>query len=291
VRRKRDAGGPVAAKSRRAARCGAGFGAGLGGTRRPGHRWHERAAAPDATKSGHVARSGASGGSGATAILVAAGAGKRLGTKGDKAFVAIGGRPLLLYSLVALERSPDVERTVVVVRRSAVRKSQALVKRFALRKVEAIVTGGRRRQDSVRNGLRFAGDCEYVLVHDAARPFLSQRLISKTMAACRRTGAAIAAEPVSDTVKKVNGGRVAMTIPRETLWLAQTPQAFRRELLEDAFKKWPDERDATDDASVLERAGKRIAIVRGESFNIKITCPADIILAESLLKSGKRLTG
>jgi len=222
------------------------------------------------------------------AIVVAAGRGKRLGGKGDKAFVNVAGRPLLLYSLLALESAPDVERTIVVVRRGAIRRCQALVKRFALRKVEAVVAGGRRRQDSVRNGLRFAGESGYVLVHDAARPFLSPRLVSRTMAECRRTGAAIAAEPASDTVKKVKRGRVTATVPRETLWLAQTPQAFRRELLERAFSKWPDRLDATDDAALLERAGIRVAVVPGDPFNIKITYPVDIVLAEALLKTGKR---
>ncbi len=221
------------------------------------------------------------------AILVAAGAGKRLGRKGEKAFAVVAGRPLIFYSLLALENAPDVERAIVVVRRGAVRRCQALVKSLALRKVEAVVAGGRRRQDSVRNGLRFAGDSEYVLVHDAARPFLSRRLVSRTMTACRRTGAAIAAEPASDTVKRVKGRRVTGTIPRQTLWLAQTPQAFRRELLERAFRKWPRGLDATDDAALLERAGMKVAVVPGDSFNIKITYPEDVVLAEALLKAGK----
>jgi 2-C-methyl-D-erythritol 4-phosphate cytidylyltransferase len=225
------------------------------------------------------------------AIVVAAGQGRRLGRKGDKAFVNVAGRPLLLYSLLALESAPDVERTIVVVRKGAVRRCQALVKRLGLRKVEAVVAGGRRRQDSVRNGLRLAGDSQYVLVHDAARPFLSRRLVSRTMAECRRTGAAIAAEPASDTIKRVKGGRVTATVPRETLRLAQTPQAFRRELLERAFKKWPDGLDATDDAALLERAGVRVAVVPGDSLNMKVTYPSDIVLAEALLKAGKKAEG
>ncbi len=207
--------------------------------------------------------------------------------KGDKAFTVVGGKPLLSYSLLALERSPEIERTVVVVRPSAVQRCRALVNRLALRKVEAVVAGGRRRQDSVRNGLLFACDSEYVLVHDAARPFLSRRLVSRTLAACRRTGAAIAAEPVSATVKSAKAGRVVATIPRETLWLAQTPQVFRRELLERAFEKWPAELEATDDAAVVERAGRKVALVPGDPFNIKITYPADVDLAEALLRTGR----
>jgi 2-C-methyl-D-erythritol 4-phosphate cytidylyltransferase len=111
------------------------------------------------------------------------------------------------------------------------------------------------------------------------------------MAACKRTGAAIAAEQASATVKRVKAGRVMETIPRETVWLAQTPQAFKRELLERAFKKWPPGLEATDDAALLERAGMRVAVVPGDSFNIKITYPADVVLAEALLETGKRSTG
>jgi 2-C-methyl-D-erythritol 4-phosphate cytidylyltransferase len=225
------------------------------------------------------------------AILVAAGAGKRLGRKGDKAFVKLAGRPLISYSLTALETAPDVERTIVVVRRGAVRRCRALVESLGLKKVEAVVAGGRRRQDSVRNGLGFASESEYVLVHDAARPFLSRSLVSRTMAACKRTGAAIAAEQASATVKRVKAGRVMETVPRETVWLAQTPQAFKREFLERAFKKWPPGLEATDDAALLERSGMRVAVVPGDPFNIKITYPADVVLAEALLKTGKRPTG
>ncbi len=222
---------------------------------------------------------------------MAAGAGKRLGGKVDKAFSPVGGKPLLFYSLAAMESAPDVERTIVVVRRAAVRRCQTLLKRLELRKVEAVVAGGRRRQDSVKNGLRFAGDSEYVLVHDAARPFLSRDLISRTMAACRRTGAAIAAEPASDTVKRVKAGRIIATVPRESLWLAQTPQAFRREFLERAFDRWPNRLDATDDAAMLERAGFKVAVVPGDALNIKVTYPRDIALAETLLKAGKGPVG
>jgi len=224
----------------------------------------------------------------AAAILVAAGAGKRLGGKVDKAFASVGGRPLVQYSLLALENASDIERIILVVGKAAVRRCQTLVKRLKLGKVEAVVAGGRRRQDSVRNGLRFAGDSKYVLVHDAARPFLSAGLVSRTMAACRRCGAAIAAAPASDTVKRVKRGRVVGTVPREVLWLAQTPQAFRRELLERAFAKWPDRLDATDDAAVLERAGIRVAVVSGDPLNIKVTYPADVVLAEALLNARKR---
>ncbi|MBN1504985.1 MAG: 2-C-methyl-D-erythritol 4-phosphate cytidylyltransferase [Candidatus Eisenbacteria bacterium] len=226
-----------------------------------------------------------------TAILVAAGAGKRLGRRGDKAFATVGGMPLISYSLLALEKAREVEGIVVVVRRAAVGRCLALVRRLGLRKVVTVAAGGRRRQDSVLRGLGFAAGSEYVLVHDAARPFLSAGLVSRTVAECRRTGAAIAAEPASDTVKKVKAGRVAGTVPRQTLWLAQTPQAFRRNLLERAFHEWPSRLDATDDAALLERAGVRVAVVQGDPFNIKITYPADVALAEAVIEAARKVGG
>jgi 2-C-methyl-D-erythritol 4-phosphate cytidylyltransferase len=222
------------------------------------------------------------------AILVAAGVGKRLGKKGDKVFQKVAGKPLLFYSLHALQESRDVSRVVVVVQRVSVRRTKALVRRFGFKKVEAIVSGGRRRQDSVRNGLRFAGSADYVLVHDGARPFLSKDLISRTVDACVRTGAAVAALPVSDTVKKVVGNRVVRTVSRKGLWLAQTPQVFRRRLLEQAFERRTARLPATDDSAMVEKPGRRIAMVEGDSFNIKITYRADLLLAEALLRLRSR---
>jgi len=222
------------------------------------------------------------------AILVAAGAGRRLGKNGDKIFRKVGGKPLLFYSLLAFQESRDVGRVVVVVKKVSIGRTKALVRRFGFNKVEAIVCGGRMRQDSVRNGLRFAGSADYVLVHDGARPFLSTDLISRTVDACVRTGAAVAALPVSDTVKKVVGKRVVRTVSRDGLWLAQTPQVFRRRLLEQAFERGTASSPATDDSVMLERPGKRIAIVEGDSFNIKITYRADLLLAEALLRLRSR---
>ncbi|KPJ59417.1 MAG: hypothetical protein AMJ46_11370 [Latescibacteria bacterium DG_63] len=222
------------------------------------------------------------------AIVVGAGAGRRLDRKGDKAFTVLGGKPLLFYCLKALEVSPDIERVVVVTRKSSLKKCLLLVKRAGFRKVEAIVAGGRRRQDSVLKGLRFAGESKFILVHDAARPFLNERLIARTVAACRRTGAAIAAVPVSDTVKKVAGGSIERTIPRQGLWLAQTPQVFRREMIQKAFSRWPPDRKATDDAAMVRYTGRRVVVVEGDPFNIKITFASDLALAESVLRQRKR---
>jgi len=223
-----------------------------------------------------------------TAILVAAGAGRRMGKNGEKIFATLGGKPLLFYSLKALEISPEIERVVIVVRKKSVETCRTLVRRFGFRKVQAIVAGGTRRQDSVERGLGFVGESRFVLIHDGARPLLSRRLISRTLAACRRTGAAIAALPVTDTVKKVSGSRIDGTIPRENLWSAQTPQVFRRELIEEAFRRWPRGRIATDDASMLKKCGRKVSVVEGDLFNIKITFPSDFATAESLLRLNRK---
>jgi 2-C-methyl-D-erythritol 4-phosphate cytidylyltransferase len=223
-----------------------------------------------------------------TAIVVAAGAGRRMGKrtigKSEKVFATLGGKPQLFYSLKALEVSPEIDRVVLVVRKRALKKCHGLVKRLGFKKVEAIVAGGSRRQDSVEKGLRFVGESRFVLIHDGARPFLSRRLISRTLAACRKTGAAIAALPVTDTVTKVKGSSIDKTIPREDLWSAQTPQVFKKKIIEEAFRRWPRDVIATDDASMVKKSGRRVIVVEGDLFNFKITFPSDLALAESLLR-------
>ena len=227
-----------------------------------------------------------------TAIVAAAGAGRRMATgigkKSEKIFATLGGKPLLYYSLKALEASPEIARVVVVVRKRALKKCHDLVKRLGFKKVQAIVAGGKRRQDSVENGLRFTGESRFILIHDGARPFLSGRLISRTLAACRTTGAAIVALPVTDTVKRVKGSSVDKTIPRENLWSIQTPQVFRREVIEEAFRRWPRGVVATDDASMVKKSGRVVTVVEGDLFNIKITFPSDLALAEALLRLNRK---
>jgi 2-C-methyl-D-erythritol 4-phosphate cytidylyltransferase len=222
------------------------------------------------------------------AIVVAAGVGRRMGGRSEKAFALLGGKPLLFYSLKALDVSPEIERVVVVVRKSALKKCQGIVKRLGLRKVQAIVAGGERRQDSVEKGLRFVGEPRFVLIHDGARPFLTGRLISRTLAACRKTGAAITAFPITDTTKKVRGSSIEKTVSRQNLWSAQTPQVFGKKIIDEAFRLWPRNMTATDDASMVTKSGRRVTVVEGDLFNIKITFPSDLTLAESLLRLRKK---
>jgi 2-C-methyl-D-erythritol 4-phosphate cytidylyltransferase len=222
------------------------------------------------------------------AIVVAAGSGRRLGRRGEKAFTVIGDRPLLFYSLKALETSPDVASVVIVVRSKALRRCLGLVKRYRFGKVEAIVAGGRRRQDSVAKGLAAAGRLKLVLIHDAARPLLSRKLVARTVQACRKNGAAIAAVPVSDSVKRVRGRSIRGKVKREGLWLAQTPQVFRREVMEEALCLWPSTRTATDDATMVRHCGRRVVVVPGDFTNVKVTFPEDLAVADSLARLKRR---
>jgi 2-C-methyl-D-erythritol 4-phosphate cytidylyltransferase len=204
--------------------------------------------------------------------VVAAGRGERLGR--DKVWEPLGGEPVVARALAALA-VPPVERVALVVAAARLADGQALARRLALPAVA--VPGGTRRQDSVRNGLLALGPCEWVAVHDAARPFATREILVRTLAAAQRTGAAVAAVPVVDTIKRVADGLVVETPPRGELWAVQTPQVFRGELLARAHREQPD--DATDDAALVERCGVKVGVAEGAYDNIKITTPEDLELA------------
>ena len=210
-------------------------------------------------------------------ILVAAGRGERFGR--DKLWLPLGERPLIAHALAALARSP-VERVALVVSAERLGEARELARALSLSVVVAL--GGARRQDSVRNGLAALGPCEWVAVHDAARPLATRELLLRTFAAARETGAAVAAVPLKDTVKRVQGGVVAETLPRAELWAVQTPQVFRGTLLAQAHRAVADE--VTDDAMLVERLGARVGVAEGAYDNIKVTTLDDLELATWLLE-------
>jgi 2-C-methyl-D-erythritol 4-phosphate cytidylyltransferase len=218
----------------------------------------------------------------AGAIVVAAGSSQRMSGM-DKVFAPVLGRPLLAYCIDALEAATVVMRVVIVLGAHNVSLGQNLVRQNGWRKVSAVCLGGVRRQDSVRNGMAALGDVDWVVVHDGARPCLTPDLVARGFEAAQGTGAAIAAVPVTDTVKRVDPQSfIRATPPRSELWAAQTPQVFRRELLERAYAL-PDS-DATDDAALVERLGVAIRVFPGEPSNIKVTTPTDLVIAEALLR-------
>jgi 2-C-methyl-D-erythritol 4-phosphate cytidylyltransferase len=216
------------------------------------------------------------------ALLLAAGEGRRLGWAIPKAFVPVGGRPMVEYSLVSMARSSVIDSVVVVVPRIELRRVEAMLselKEASL--VESIVPGGLTRQESVRSGLgRVATGTDLVVCHDAARPFASPELFARVVLGLAGMDGAIPVVRSPDTVKRINGGRVVETLPRDEIGLTQTPQAFLAEALGKAHEKAMAEgRDATDDAVLLEAAGYGVAVVDGESSNFKITFPEDLARA------------
>lgn len=230
----------------------------------------------------------------AKAIVAAAGSGRRMGAGISKVFLPLAGRPLLLHTLETLTASPCLEGVVVVVRAEDVPLCRRLVRGAGLGKVEAVVAGGAERQDSVARGLLALGEgADVVAVHDGARPLCSPALVEATVAAARRTGAALAAVPVKDTIKVVDAdGRVVSTPDRRGLFAAQTPQAFRLEVLREAFaaasaRGWR----ATDEAALVEALGRPVAVVPGEEANLKVTTPMDLALAEEILRARRGEAG
>ena len=223
-----------------------------------------------------------------TAVIVAGGAGRRMGGDVPKQYLPIGGVPILAWTAAAFERSPVVDEIVLVVPESDLAfVADGIVDAFHLRKVRRIVAGGTTRQESVVEGLAaIRGEEGVVLVHDGVRPFVSERIIADAAQCAAQRGAALVAIPITDTVKRVNDRReVVETIPREELWAAQTPQAFRVSLLRSAVDRA--KRDglcATDETMLVERLGIPVPIVPGEPDNIKITTPADLARAEEICK-------
>ncbi|MCK6479810.1 MAG: 2-C-methyl-D-erythritol 4-phosphate cytidylyltransferase [Planctomycetes bacterium] len=221
-------------------------------------------------------------------IVVAAGEGRRLGAAGPKALVPLAGRALFLHSLERLSSLPGLlEQVLVVPPGWGARVEETHAADLRRWRVSRVVEGGARRQDSAAAGFAAASPrAEVVLVHDAARPLVRPGDAARVAEAAARDGAALLAVPLSDTLKREGpGGRVAATLDRGGLWRAQTPQGFRREVYAAALERAMKEGgEATDDASLVERAGGAPTIVEGDPGNLKITTAADLRAAEALLR-------
>ncbi len=224
------------------------------------------------------------------AVIVAAGEGKRMGGKIPKPFLPLGGRPLILHTLSRFVAS-QVGKVVLVAARSEISRCQELIRSDPnLSGLEFVFqSGGPRRQDSVSQGLgRLDTDCEVVVIHDGVRPFVSPRLIDRCVEEAFQKGAVVVGVPVRDTIKVVSADRrVRETPSRDSLWEIQTPQAFRTEIIREAFRHAArDGTEATDDAMLVERLGKSVVLLEGQRMNIKITVPEDLLFAEALLRQG-----
>ncbi|GFN23132.1 MAG: 2-C-methyl-D-erythritol 4-phosphate cytidylyltransferase [Thermoanaerobacteraceae bacterium] len=221
-----------------------------------------------------------------TALVAAAGQGRRMGAGRNKVLLNLRGRPVLTYSLDVLESSPLVHAVIVITRREDMDQCREILgSRYS--KVVGLVEGGEERQDSVYRGLKaLPEETELVAVHDAARPLMDEGLLARVVAAAREWGGAVAAVPVRDTIKRDDGqGLVGETLVRQNLWAAQTPQVFRRAWLEEAYRRGRAEGwRVTDDASLVEKCGYPVKLVKGDYRNLKITTPYDLLLAAALLE-------
>lgn len=206
-----------------------------------------------------------------------------------KAFVPLKGRPLVVWSLLACERAPAVAEVVVTVHPRDAARARALVRRWRCRKVRAVVPGGATRAESVAHGVAAVSPgISIIAVHDAARPLVTPALIGRVVAAAARDGAAIAAAPMVPTMKLVDSrGWITATLDRRRLWTAQTPQAFRRALLERAYRRVRGRarQATTDEAMLLEQCGIRSRVVADTPRNLKITTSEDLRVAEALLRA------
>src|SRR4051812_3368654 len=226
-----------------------------------------------------------------TAIIAAGGRGERFGSKEPKQLLSIGGRAILERSIDAFASHPAVDAIVVALPQAMIDNPPQYLRGAGVfhGKPIRVVAGGVRRQDSVANAFDAAGEAtDLIVIHDAARPFASADLIARTIAAAAESGAAVAAVRSRDTVKLVGSAKagdpsplVVETLPRDSIYFAQTPQAFQREVLRRAFEAGARDRaEATDEAALVELAGLPVAIVEGEASNIKITTADDLPIAE-----------
>ena len=216
------------------------------------------------------------------AVVVAAGSSTRMAGI-DKIFVPVLGQPLVTYALDQLERSPSVDQIALVLDSGSLERGEELVAERGYRKVVGVFPGGERRQDSVFNGLQAVGDCEWIIVHDGARPCLDDRMLRRGLAAAQECGAAVAGVPCKDTIKVISPEGIVQDTPdRDELYAAQTPQVFRRRILLEAHLTCT--APVTDDAMMVEGLGYPVKMFLGAYENLKVTTPEDLVLAEAFLR-------
>ena len=217
-----------------------------------------------------------------TAIILAAGHGRRMGGSTPKQVLESGGVPVIVRSLSVFDQSPEIDEILLVTSHEYVNYCcDRIVSGYGLRKVRAVILGGRERYDSVYNALLACSNSDYVMIHDGARPFITEDVIRRVDAAVRRYGAAAAGVPSKDTIKLIDeDGFAAATPPRDRVWQIQTPQAFTYDLIRranDLLRTRGDLDGVTDDAMIVEKSGlARVRLVEGSYGNIKITTPEDL---------------
>jgi 2-C-methyl-D-erythritol 4-phosphate cytidylyltransferase len=210
-----------------------------------------------------------------------------MGANTDKAFLSLGPRPLVAYSMVAFEACPEIRQIVLVVRRDRIEAAKNMAQMFGISKLRAVVAGGAHRQDSVRKGLaELPPETRYVSIHDAARPLVTPALISETVKCAHQHGSGVAGRRMVDTVKLVEKAPViSRTVDRAPLWTVQTPQTFRLDLLRQAYARLAETGAVvTDDAAALEQIGVPVRLVEWAPVNLKVTIAEDLAVAAALLR-------
>ena len=216
------------------------------------------------------------------AVIVAAGQGLRMGGI-DKVLSPLGEEPILLRTTRVFQDSPLIGQVVIVIAGEKEEMCRRLIGGEEWSKVTHICIGGPRRQDSVAEGLKRLDRFDYVMIHDGARPLVTADIIDRGLDAARETGAAVAAVPVTDTIKRADGDHTVLeTLDRQDLWAVQTPQVFRFDVIQIAHLQ--DAEEATDDASLVERLGHKVKLYMGAYDNLKITTPDDLVVAENVLR-------
>ena len=218
-------------------------------------------------------------------IIAAAGSGKRMGGGLNKQYIVLDGMPVLARSVAVFERNLSVDEIVIVVKAGEEdRCRREIVERYGFKKVSSVIAGGSERQYSVKAALAAVdAECDMVLIHDGARPLVSDETVDAVIFACYESGAAIPAVPVKDTIKEVADSLVCATPDRSRLRAVQTPQGFDRATLEKAYGLLDGGAVVTDDASLVEALGHPVVIVEGDENNIKITTPSDVKKAEIMM--------
>ncbi|MED1558188.1 2-C-methyl-D-erythritol 4-phosphate cytidylyltransferase [Bacillus paramycoides] len=224
-----------------------------------------------------------------TLIIPAAGQGKRMGAGKNKLFLLINEVPIIVHTLRAFEKDKACKSIIMAINEEERPYFEELMQKYPVEKQVQFIQGGVERQDSVYNALQHVSGVGYVLVHDGARPFVTNKMVQDVLTSAEKHGASICAVPVKDTVKKVEQNVVVETIERSLLKAVQTPQGFSVPLLLEAHRSAKKSCFlGTDDASLVERIGKQVGVVEGSYYNIKVTTPEDLLIAESFLQVQKR---
>lgn len=229
-----------------------------------------------------------------TAIILAAGQGNRMKTSIKKQYIEIEEKPLLVYPLKVLENCQEIKKIILVVSPGDINYCKdKIINKYGISKVSNIIEGGKERFHSVYNALNLLRDSdrEYILIHDGARPLITESLIKKSIIEVKKNKACVIGVPVKDTIKKSNDkGYIVETVERNKLWSIQTPQTFELELLKKAYKEFMknEEIQVTDDSMIVERyTNEKVKVIMGDYNNIKVTTQEDLIWLKTLLKAGK----